>query len=110
MVTQLQRSRQLAFTRQDGACYYCGLRIWLKGQNGPLALRCTAEHLKPQSAGGGDEPSNVVAACLHCNRTRHRRKWPPAPERYRDEVRRRVAKGAWLPWAVLAWGRGRKQI
>ncbi|MGQ0597149.1 HNH endonuclease [Aquabacterium sp.] len=105
MATQLQRSRKIAFARQGGTCYYCGLRIWLKGQSGPSPLRCTAEHLKPRSAGGGDEPSNIVAACLHCNSTRHKRKRPPEPERYRTEVRRRVERGAWLPRPILAWGR-----
>ena len=104
MKTQLQRSRQIAFDRQGGKCYYCGLRMWLYAPGGPSPLRCTAEHLLARSEGGGDGTSNIVAACLHCNRTRHKRKRPPEPMSYRSEVRRRVEQGAWLPAQVLKWG------
>lgn len=104
MTTQLQRSRQLAYDHQGGKCYYCGLRMWLGGSSGPSLLRCTAEHLIARSEGGGDNPANIVAACLHCNQTRHKRKKPPEPQSYRVEVRRRVARGAWLPKPVLIWG------
>lgn len=104
MASQLQRSRNTAFSRQDGKCYYCGLRMWLSDPTGPAALRCTAEHMKPRSEGGRDCASNIVAACVHCNRTRHKRKLPPSPETYRAEVRRRVARGAWLPMSLLKWG------
>ncbi len=100
---QLHRSRKLAFDRQGGLCYYCGLRMWLDGPPGPAPLRCTAEHLLARSEGGSDGPSNIVAACWHCNRTRHKRKRPPEPELYRAEVRRRVQRGAWMSAPVLAW-------
>lgn len=103
MASQLQRSRLQAFTRQNGRCYYCDLPMWLHGHAGPPHLRCTAEHLTAQSQGGRDDQSNIVAACWHCNRTRHKRKRPPEPHLYREEVRRRVSKGAWLPRPVLAW-------
>lgn len=104
MTTQLQRSRQLAYDHQGGKCYYCGLRMWLGASSGPSLLRCTAEHLLARSEGGRDDPTNIVAACLHCNQTRHKRKRPPEPQIYRAEVRRRVARGAWLPMPVLVWG------
>ena len=104
MTSQIQRSRKAAFDRQDGKCYYCGLRMWLDGPAGPSALRCTAEHLTPRSEGGGDGSSNIAAACLHCNQTRHKRKKPPEPDCYRAEVRKRVNRGAWLPKSILAWG------
>lgn len=103
MANRLTRSRQLAFDRQGGKCYYCGLRMWLGGPCGPSSLRCTAEHLVARSEGGGAGTSNIVAACWHCNRTRHKRKRPPEPERYRADVRRRVERGAWLPASALAW-------
>jgi 5-methylcytosine-specific restriction endonuclease McrA len=103
MVSKLSHSRKLAFDRQDNACYYCGLPMWLGSPPGPVLLRCTAEHLRPRSEGGGDSPSNIVAACLHCNRTRHKRKQPPDPEHYRTEVRRRLKRGGWVPAAVLTW-------
>ncbi|PKO70211.1 MAG: restriction endonuclease [Betaproteobacteria bacterium HGW-Betaproteobacteria-16] len=103
MANQLHTSRQLAFDRQGGKCYYCGLRMWRNGPKGPSHLRCTAEHLIARSEGGGNGQSNIVAACWHCNSTRHKRKRPPEPQRYRDEVRRRVNRGAWMPAPVLAW-------
>jgi len=107
MAKTLQRSRQHAFARQGGKCYYCGLPMWLAEPSGPQRLRCTAEHLKPRSEGGGNGPSNIVAACLHCNRTRHKRKHPPEPERYRDEVQRRIKRGGWMPRNVIAWAKSR---
>lgn len=106
MASQLQRSRLHAFNRQGGRCYYCNLPMWLDGQAGPPQLRCTAEHLTAQCEGGKDGQSNIVAACWHCNRTRHKRRRPPEPDAYRDEVQRRVQRGAWLPVPVLLWARG----
>ena len=104
MASKIQHSRQIAFNRQDGKCHYCGLRMWLHGATGPTQLLCTAEHLIARSEGGSEALTNIVAACWHCNQTRHRRKNPPPPERYRVEVQRRVDRGAWLPKSVLAWG------
>lgn len=109
MASQLQRSRLHAFNRQGGHCYYCGLRMWLDGQQGPSQLRCTAEHLTAHCEGGKDGQANIVAACWHCNRTRHKRKWPPEPEAYRAEVRRRVRRGSWVPSAVRKWAAGPAQ-
>ncbi|WP_339009581.1 HNH endonuclease [Aeromonas popoffii] len=34
-------------------------------------LQCTGEHLQPRSNGGSNQPANIVAACRHCNGTRH---------------------------------------
>lgn len=104
MASKLQQSRNSAFSRQSGKCYYCDLRMRLPGATGPVQLMCTAEHLKPRSDGGLDGGANIVAACLHCNQTRHRRKSPPSPERYRGEVQRRLARGKWLPAPIRAWG------
>lgn len=104
--------RLQAFKRQEGMCYYCGVRMWLSSpeelpglkRSAPWAakLRCTAEHLTAQSDGGRDTVSNIVAACAHCNHTRHKRKNPPEPLTYRNEVRRRVARGAWHASWVFA--------
>lgn len=107
--TQLKRSRQLAFNRQRGRCYYCDQQMCLQSTLGPRPLLCTAEHLLPRHEGGTDDPANIVAACLHCNRTRHRRKVPPDPTSYRTEVLRRVMKGHWHPHEVLAWSASRAQ-
>lgn len=111
MSETLRRSRETAYYAQHGRCYYCDGPMWLfvpqeltepfDASVGLVAnLRCTAEHLVPQSEGGGDGNRNIVAACQLCNGTRHKRKSPPSPERYREEVRRRVAAGRWHPGAV----------
>ncbi|MFL6628408.1 MAG: HNH endonuclease signature motif containing protein [Vitreoscilla sp.] len=68
-------------------------------QPGSGRLECTAEHLVPRCEGGTDGPENIVAACAHCNHTRHKRRRPPAPTQYREAVRMRVARGRWhSPW------------
>lgn len=69
-------------------------------------LQCTAEHLIPRSEGGSDMPSNIVAACLHCNGTRHKRKIPPSPGRYLSLVRSRIAEGRWHPAGIVKVLRG----
>lgn len=112
---QFSHSRAIAFSRQGGRCFYCRCLMWL---GNPLAfcqlyglkpkqvkpLQCTGEHLLPRHDGGKDEPDNIAAACALCNRRRHKRKNPPAPDTYGEYVRRRVAKHAWhSPW-VFAQG------
>jgi HNH endonuclease len=101
----LVRLRRLAFTAQQGRCFYCAVPMWLAHPSDlagfdPLSkfapyLKCTAEHLKPVSEGGRDEPGNIVAACRFCNWTRHRTKKVLSPERYAQRVRARVALGRW---------------
>lgn len=105
--TQLKHSRQLAINRQRERCYYCGPLMCLESTLGPRPLLCTAEHLLPRHDGGSDDPSNIVAACLHCNKTRHRKKVPPDPASYKAEVLRRLMKGRWHPREVLAWSASR---
>ncbi len=74
---KLIRLRRLAFELQQGCCFYCGARMWLKHPREVFEhrdltskvasyLKCTAEHLKPVSEGRRDEPGNIVAACLFC--------------------------------------------
>lgn len=102
---RIQLLRLHAFQRQEGLCCYCGVRMWLRSPSelvgatktaaAAAKLRCTAEHLQPQSEGGRDTDSNIAAACAHCNHTRHKRKKPPNPTVYREDVRRRVARGSW---------------
>lgn len=104
MPKQLVRSRQIAFNRQGGKCYYCGVSMWRCGAGQSPPLQCTAEHLKARSEGGSDRPENIVAACAHCNRTRHKRKRPPEPPAYREEVRRRVQRRGWHPEWVFRSG------
>ncbi len=105
MPSKIQTLRRLAFDHQHGRCWYCGVHMWLVSpaelpaatHAAAARLQCTAEHLLAQCDGGRDIASNIVAACAHCNRTRHKRKSPPDPEAYRAEIRRRVARGKWHP-------------
>ena len=103
MASKTRRSSQIAFNCQDGKCYYCGLRMWMHGASGPTELLCTAEHLIARNEGGNQALSNIVAACWHCNQTRHKRKNPPPRESYQAEVQRRIARGGWLPKHVRVW-------
>ena len=66
MTRCIARPRQLAYERQQGCCYYCGMPMWLRSA-GELTsrfslsdrqaelLRCTAEHLHARRDGGGQE-------------------------------------------------------
>jgi 5-methylcytosine-specific restriction endonuclease McrA len=111
--------RSIAFDRQAGRCYYCGLPMWT---NDPLSfarqynittdqakrLQCTAEHLVARQDGGANSLSNLVAACKHCNMGRHkyRNKHNPAPnpEQYKYIVQKRMSRkrwhGEWVFWAM----------
>ncbi|NLD53896.1 MAG: HNH endonuclease [Burkholderiaceae bacterium] len=114
MPSRLCALRRQAFHRQCRRCYYCGVTMWLLSPDelpggSPSAaaadrLRCTAEHLVPKSEGGPDTVSNIVAACAHCNHTRHRRPRPLLPADYRHLVARRVSRGAWHPAWVFQQG------
>ena len=114
MPTRLQRSRDRAFQSQCGRCYYCNVLMWLHvpeelgpfrvSQEQAARLRCTAEHLHPESEGGSDRLENIAAACAHCNHTRHKRKVPPQPEAYRSDVRRRVGRRSWHHRWVFQFG------
>jgi len=48
-------------SRYQQACGYCGVTEVAAG--GELTL----DHYRPRSAGGGDEPDNLVYACARCN-------------------------------------------
>lgn len=97
------RHRQNAFERQHHRCHYCGVLMWsgphdqLPGLGRPRRLQCTAEHLHARCDGGDHSSVNIVAACRHCNQTRHRRQHPPTPERYAALVQQRVRAGRWHP-------------
>jgi len=108
----LQKARQLAYDRQHGRCHYCGLPIWLHDLESfrrrygltpaeASSLRCTAEHLVARCDGGRDSATNIVAACRHCNATRHKRRVPPDPPTFQAQVQRRIARGRWHPPRVL---------
>jgi hypothetical protein len=113
MSTALARYRTAAFIRQFGFCHYCGFAMWMDDlaefcacyRLTPAHARrmcCTAEHLVARRDGGRDSAANIVAACLHCNRTRHRPKNVLDPLRYRQRVCARVQMGRWHNPAVMA--------
>ena len=56
-------SAKLRFSvlRRDGfTCQYCG-------KSAPNVL-LEVDHIKPRSAGGGNEDTNLVTSCRDCNR------------------------------------------
>lgn len=54
-----KRLRFEVFRRDNHTCRYCGTTA------GEAEL--AVDHVVPRSLGGGDEPSNLVAACVDCN-------------------------------------------
>ena len=101
------RFRNDAFQRQGGSCYYCNFRMWtVGGDNFPprylRRLQCTAEHLVPLSQGGLTNATNIVAACLYCNRTRHKAKRPLDFATFKARVQRRLSSGKWHPHSLFA--------
>lgn len=68
---------------------------------GVAIFQCTAEHLHPRADGGGDHPDNIVAACRHCNWTRHLRSRAQDAAKYRERVKRQVQRGRWLTRQIL---------
>ncbi len=111
---KIRRYRTLAAQRQQYRCWYCCFPIWTSNpanfaKRHGISLRqaarfqCTAEHLLARQDGGRDEVKNLVAACLHCNRTRHKRLRPPDPDTFRIQIQAAIRRGRWHPaWAHTA--------
>lgn len=104
MPNRVQAHRNRAFENQNHRCFYCNVTMWLASpQELPAKLsphvaarlQCTAEHVVARCDGGRDVASNIVAACRFCNENRHRRKRPPKPDVYRNQVQRRMERAAW---------------
>lgn len=107
---KLQKHRHQAYLRQSFCCYYCALPMWeddpaqfnMRYGVGPRKakhLRCTAEHLVAQRDGGGEDELNIAAACLWCNRMRHRGRpdKAPDPEKYKRRVTKLIEQRRWHP-------------
>lgn len=102
MTTRNFRFKSYAFQSQSGRCYYCDLPMWLDHPD-HFALRfgitvsqskqfqCTAEHLIARQDGGPTSQSNIVAACLFCNRKRHQRKIALNPVKYKELVKKHLS-------------------
>lgn len=113
-MTSLRQARGRAFDSQQGYCCYCGYpmaesaaeidafarRHGLK-KRCALRLLATAEHLQARCDGGADSANNIAAAHAYCNKLRHCRKCAPPPDKYRELVQRRCAKGGWHAPQVL---------
>lgn len=107
-MSNLPKLRKSAFTQQNGKCFYCGFHMWLDSAESFAKLhgitvkqarhfQCTAEHLLARQDGGRDVGENIAAACIRCNKLRHKRKYLMAPEQYQQHVISRVQKGGWHP-------------
>ena len=86
----VRKLRSIAGRIQKYRCWYCEFPIWENDQaafakmhgltfDQASRFKCTAEHLVARSDGGPDTPKNIVAACLFCNRTRHKTPQPFMP-------------------------------
>lgn len=102
----LLKNRNLAYESQHGLCYYCRQPMWTgQPQNfcnqhkisikSAKLLQCTAEHVIARQDGGSNQRDNIVAACLHCNKTRHKAKTALSVEKYKAKVIRRMAQNKW---------------
>jgi hypothetical protein len=113
MSSKLRQLRQQAFEKQKYRCHYCKYPMWITdceyfsriyGVRPTLAkhLKCTAEHLVARQDGGQDTTRNVVAACLWCNKNRHKGGVHKAPDAvtYGSQVSRLVSMGRWHPLAA----------
>lgn len=58
-------------------------------------LQCTAEHLHARVDGGGNSPSNIVAACRLCNARRHRSKVARDAAHQKEYVERLMGRRRW---------------
>jgi 5-methylcytosine-specific restriction endonuclease McrA len=112
MPSSLKSLRSKAYSQQDGRCHYCGFLMW---QSDPAEFahthaltlsqahrfQCTAEHVVARQDGGLNAASNIVAACLFCNHTRHARKKPLPASAYKTFVTSRLQQSKWHPHAKI---------
>lgn len=110
----IQKNRLRSATKQNNRCFYCGLPMWHSANQSKFSqiynlsdmhtwwLQCTAEHLIAKSDGGGNERSNIAAACRYCNEKRHQYRNPPTSKEYKKLVTGRIAKGKWFPESLLS--------
>lgn len=96
--------RDRSFERQAGLCFYCEQPMWRadpdafarqQGLSPATArwLQASAEHLHARRDGGGDAETNIVAACVYCNRHRHMARVPLSPTSFQRRVKSRLAAG-----------------
>ncbi|WP_366929747.1 HNH endonuclease [uncultured Thiodictyon sp.] len=71
------------------------------GKDLAVRLQCTGEHLVARQDGGDSSRTNIVAACLFCNATRHQIRQAPSADEYRQLVARGVQRRKWHPPEIL---------
>lgn len=65
------RALRLRLYARDGwRCVWCKATVGYIGRGAKASHVVTLDHVIPRSAGGTDTPSNLVTACMHCNRVR----------------------------------------
>lgn len=57
----IPRRRKRIFEESEGKCHYCATALTLDGE-------WHIEHKFPKALGGTDEPNNLVASCIPCNK------------------------------------------
>lgn len=108
MSNNFSKQRLTAFKKQSGRCYYCGSHMWLTNvkkfafehnisESEAARFQCTAEHMLARCDGGNNSSENIVAACRFCNNTRHKRKTPLVPNKFKSLIQKRLKKGKWHP-------------
>lgn len=63
---RVSRRRMEVFRRSDGRCVFCNTTLQIEGP-------WEADHAKPRALGGSDEPLNLYACCVQCNRRKRDR-------------------------------------
>lgn len=59
-IRSIPRRRKQVFDASEGKCHYCATPLTLEG-------KWHIDHKMPRALMGGDEPGNLVAACVPCN-------------------------------------------
>jgi len=106
--SSIRSYRALSFKNQNGLCFYCNQPMWTKNlkefcqlyrvtEDSAQLLKCTAEHIVARQDGGTNQRTNIVAACLFCNRTRHQEKNALSAEKYKVKVSNLMSKNKWHP-------------
>ena len=86
--------RAEAFTRQDGSCAYCGIRL--------RAYEATADHCRPVTHGGLTTRDNIAMACQPCNLAKGHMTVKAFKKRLRNPAREdsQLMWGAWSRWRL----------
>ena len=76
-----QSSRLAIYLRDRLACAYCGATV----EDGAIL---SLDHLIPRSEGGDNKPTNLVTACMECNRERGTARWREYASKHEGALKR----------------------